>query len=59
MLKTIVSFLFFATIIYSQTQTIEGFVFDIETSEPLSYANVRIDGTTSGTSTNINGADLI
>jgi hypothetical protein len=55
MLKTIVSFLFFATIIYSQTQTIEGFVFDIETSEPLSYANVRIDGTTSGTSANIKG----
>ena len=43
------------TIIYSQTQTIEGFVFDVETSEPLSYANVRIDGTTKGTSANING----
>jgi hypothetical protein len=55
MLKTIVSFFLFAAIIYSQTHTVDGFVFDVETSEPLSYANVRIDGTTSGTSTNING----
>ncbi|MGB5894272.1 MAG: DUF5686 family protein, partial [Ignavibacteriaceae bacterium] len=55
MLKTIVSFFLFSIIIYSQTHTIEGFVFDVETSEPLSYANVRIDGTTSGTSANING----
>jgi hypothetical protein len=55
MLKTIVSFFFFAAIIYSQTHTIEGLVFDFETGEPLSYANVRIDETTSGTSANRNG----
>jgi hypothetical protein len=55
MLKTIVSFFFFAAIIYAQTHTIEGLVFDFETGEPLSYANVRIDETTSGTSANRNG----
>ncbi len=40
---------------FSYSQTISGFVFDKKTSKSLPGASVYIDGTTLGTTTNING----
>lgn len=47
--------LFFSIIIFPQQHTIRGKVLDAENQSPLSYANIRVDGTTLGTSSNING----
>jgi hypothetical protein len=53
--KIILLFLLLGSISFSQIQKTEGFVYDTGTGIPLSYANIRISGTTSGTSTNIDG----
>ena len=52
-------FFFFSLIItstlFSQSFKVTGFVFNEETKEPLSYVNIRIAGTSQGTSSNLEG----
>lgn len=55
MKKTLIFFLFAANLLFAQTSNLHGFIYDIESDKPLSYANVRIGGTTMGTSANLNG----
>ena len=40
---------------FAQDATIKGFVFDVETQEPLIAASVSIEGTAIGVSTDVNG----
>jgi hypothetical protein len=40
---------------FSQTGTVRGFVFDDGTGEPVIFTNVYLEGTTYGSSTDING----
>ncbi len=47
--------LFFSTITFSQQLILKGIVIDKPTSSPLSFASLRISGTTSGTTTNFEG----
>lgn len=47
--------LFLALIAFSQPTIIEGYVYDASNKEPIPFANVFIKGTTTGTSTDING----
>lgn len=44
--------LFVSTSIYAQVFSVKGKVLDRENNSPLSYANIRVSGTTTGTSTN-------
>jgi len=56
--KLLLSFIFFIFLtsqIYSQQAIIKGKVIDKETLQPLSFANIRVEETTMGTSANING----
>jgi len=48
-------FSLFANDILAQEGTIRGHVYDISTGEPVSYANVVLDGTTEGTNTDDSG----
>ncbi|MBA4406702.1 hypothetical protein C0389_05455 [bacterium] len=41
--------------LFSQSLKIHGLIFNEETKEPISYVNVRIAGTTQGTSSNFEG----
>ena len=41
--------------ISAQKGTVRGNIFDKDTGEPVIYANVYLDGTTTGTNTDING----
>ena len=43
------------TIAYSQTGNIRGFVYDKNSGEPIMFCNVVLQGTTIGSSTDING----
>lgn len=47
--------LLFTTAVYSQQYVLSGKVFDKTNHSSLSYANIRIEGTASGTSTNFEG----
>ena len=49
-LLTIVISIFSVKAVFSQDYFIHGFVKSEETKEALSYTNIRIDGTTQGTS---------
>lgn len=55
------SFLFVlcSLFLYSQTAGIKGFVYDKKTGEPSIYINVYLEGTTLGSSTDINGYFVI
>ena len=49
-------FLFISTGLLAQTGgTVRGFVFDAESGEPVIFTNVFLEGTTIGTSTDVNG----
>lgn len=48
-------FLFCSSYLYSQANVVKGLIFDQKSGKPLSYANLRIDGTTTGTSANFDG----
>ena len=57
-MKRIVSFLFLMVsglCLVAQTGSIRGFVYDKTTGEPIAYGNVILKGTTTGTTTDING----
>lgn len=45
--------------VLSQTYKIEGIITDKDSGNPLSYASIRIDGTTMGTSSNYDGLFLL
>jgi len=44
-----------AFVAFSQSGTIRGYVYDKNSGEPVGFANVLLEGTTKGTSTDING----
>ncbi len=48
-------FLFVSIVTIAQTGTVRGFVFDEESGEPVIFTNVYLDGTTYGSSTDVNG----
>ncbi|MBT3544816.1 MAG: TonB-dependent receptor [Saprospiraceae bacterium] len=48
------SFLFLVTV-SAQKGTVRGNIFDKDTGEPVIYANVYLDGTTTGTNSDVNG----
>lgn len=51
----LISFLFISSSIFAQNFSIKGKISDRETNSPLSYANIRVAGTTTGTSSNSAG----
>lgn len=55
MMKTIFLTLIFTSALFSQSFKITGLVFNDETKEPISYVNIRIAGTSRGTSSNLEG----
>ncbi|MBI5645881.1 MAG: TonB-dependent receptor [Ignavibacteriae bacterium] len=59
MLIAILCFVFIPAALFAQTGKIAGKVMDRETGEPLIGANVKIDGTSRGATTNINGEYVI
>ena len=57
-MNRIVSFLsliVFSLCLAAQTGSIRGFVYDKTTGEPIAYGNVILKGSTTGTTTDING----
>lgn len=55
-MKNILVFFLFATnLLFAQSSNLKGSIYDIESDKPLSFANVRISGTTMGTSANLDG----
>ncbi|MDD3558498.1 MAG: DUF5686 family protein [Melioribacteraceae bacterium] len=54
-LPSIVVLFFFASFVFPQTLKVHGVVSDKATGELLSYANIRVQNSTLGTSANING----
>ena len=48
-------FLFLGSGLYAQTGIVRGNVYDKTTGEPIIYGTVRLAGTTTGTSTDLNG----
>ncbi len=52
-------FLLVTEAVAQKTFTVSGKVYDSKTSEPLSYANVRVAGTSAGTITNLDGSYLL
>ncbi len=48
-------FYFFCSIIFAQTGSIRGFVYDKETGEPVIYCNTYLEGTNLGSPTDLNG----
>jgi len=55
MKKLLFTFILFTNLILAQSYEIEGTIKDSETGAPLSYASIRISGTTSGTASNLEG----
>ncbi|MEM9920963.1 MAG: carboxypeptidase-like regulatory domain-containing protein [Bacteroidota bacterium] len=55
LLCTLTILLFCSTLSIAQTGIVRGNVYDKDSGEPIIYGTVRIDGTTIGTSTDING----
>ena len=51
----ILIFYFFCSIIFAQTGSIRGFVYDKETGEPVIYCNTYLEGTNLGSPTDLNG----
>lgn len=47
--------LFLTSVVFSQTGTIKGFVYQKETGEPVLFTTVYLKGTTMGQSTDVNG----
>lgn len=55
MKKILIFLLISTTLLQSQSSKFQGYIYDNITNKPLSFANIRIAGTTSGTSTNLEG----
>jgi hypothetical protein len=55
MIKHILIFLYFSSIILAQNSKISGIVYNDDNNEPIPYVNIRIEGTTQGTSANSEG----
>jgi hypothetical protein len=55
MIRIISLLLIFTSIVHTQTYNVKGYVTDASNDEPLSFVNVLIAGTTSGTSANDEG----
>ncbi len=55
MIKKILICFFIVSTIYSQNFKISGSIVNEETKEPIPYVNIRIAGTTQGTSSNLEG----
>jgi hypothetical protein len=51
----LILFLSATFIIYAQTATIRGFVYDKDNLEPIMFSNVYLKGTTFGSATDVNG----
>jgi hypothetical protein len=47
--------LFAASVAFTQTGTVRGFVYDKENGEPVIFTNVYLEGTTLGMATDVNG----
>ena len=47
--------LFAASVAFTQTGTVSGFVYDKENGEPVIFTNVYLEGTTLGMATDVNG----
>ena len=47
--------LLLSTILFAQSGTIRGFVYDKESAEPIIFCNVSLEGTTLGAPTDVNG----
>ncbi|MEL6942711.1 MAG: carboxypeptidase-like regulatory domain-containing protein, partial [Bacteroidota bacterium] len=45
----------YTILLFAQTGTVRGNVFDEETGDPIIYGNVLIEGTTLGTNTDLDG----
>ena len=58
-MKSILLTLIITSALFSQSFKVTGFVYNDETKEPLSYVNIRIAGTTHGTSSNLEGKFLL
>lgn len=59
-MKKIILFIFLiSSTIFSQTHKVSGFVINEETRVPISYVNIRIAGTTHGTSSNLEGKFIL
>lgn len=58
-MKSILLTLMITSALFSQSFKVTGFVYNDETKEPLSYVNIRIAGTTQGTSSNLEGKFLL
>ena len=41
--------------VFGQAETVNGYIYDHESGEPLEMANVTVKGTTQGTSSDVNG----
>ena len=56
--KILLVFLFAALpiLVFSQTKTVKGFVFEEETGEPIAGATVSIQGSTRGVMTDLDGS---
>ncbi len=55
MFRQFLFLLFFASILYCQTNKITGTIYNAETNEPVPYVNIRIAETAHGTSSNFDG----
>jgi hypothetical protein len=52
---TFLFFIIFSSGLYAQTGSVRGFVFERESGEPIIFTNVFLEGTSIGTSTDVNG----
>lgn len=59
MYKLIILFFLTTPTLFSQSSKIRGIILNQETQEPIPYANIRIAGTTQGTSSNFEGKFLL
>ena len=56
---TLLGIVFMSTSLFAQTSTIRGFVYEDANGEPAMFSNVVLDGTTFGSSTDVNGYFVI
>ena len=59
MIKSLIFLILFCNTIVAQQYELSGFIHDLETGSPLSYASIRIDGTTNGTASNYEGQFIL
>ncbi len=52
---SLTAFFLSSAIAYGQTSTVRGFIYDLESGEPLEMANIAVKGTTNGTTSDMKG----